>query len=316
MPVPVFAVLAHTGAGWMRCCQGNVSDAVEHLTRVTAMHATEVPRETINIDPGTLGVSALCLALLPLGRVDEARERMAHEVARCRQSERAIDRVTVLASSSLLHGNLGEAEVAGAHAAEALAVAAENGLQEPAIAAAVHAWATAMRDGSDAALAHLVDRIAAYRAAGFGTYLSAILHLAAAAHGQAGKIETGLTLLTQAIDHVESTGERWCEAEVYRLRGELLARQLSGRRAGRPTTKKRVHTGEAAGWIERALDTARRQDAKLWELRATVSLARLRHEHGRTAEARALLKPIDAWFPEGQDWPDVRAMHALLKRLH
>ena len=86
MPVPVFAVLAHTGAGWMRCCQGNFSDAVEHLTRATAMHATEVPRETINIDPGTLGVSALCLALLPLGRVDEARARMAHEVARCRQS--------------------------------------------------------------------------------------------------------------------------------------------------------------------------------------------------------------------------------------
>lgn len=315
MPVPVFAVLAHTAAGWTRCCQGNFSDAVTHLVQATAVHATGEARETINIDAGTLAVTALCLALLPLGRVDEMRARMAQEVARCRQSERAIDRVTVLSSSSLLHSNLGEAEVAEADAAEALAVAAENGLREPAIAAAVHAWAIAVRDGSDAALAHLVDRVGAYRAAGFGTYLSAILNLAAAAHAQAGKIETGLGLLTQAIEHVESTGERWCEAEVYRLRGELLAAQLPTRGVGKAAAKRRAHLREAEGWIERALAAARRQGAKLWELRATVSLARLRHEQGRTAAARALLAPIDAWLPEGRDLPDVRAVHALRERL-
>jgi hypothetical protein len=257
----------------------------------------------------------LCLALLPLGRLDEARTQMAREIARCRRSERAIDRVTALVSSSLLHSNLGEAEVAEAHAAEALAVAADNGLREPVIAGVVHAWATAMRAGSDAALANLVDRIAAYRAAGFGTYLSAILNLAAAAHDQAGKIKTGLALLTQAGEHVESTGERWCEAEVYRLRGELLARQLRATGAGRPTAKKRERTREAEHWMERALDTAHRQGAKLWELRATVSLARLRHESGRTADARALLEPIDALLSEGQDSLDVRAARALRERV-
>jgi len=314
MPVPVFTVLAHTAAGWLRCCQGNFSNAVEHLLHAKAVHAAEVPRETINIDPGTLAVSALCLALLPLGRVDEARARMAQEVARSRQSERAIDRVTVLSSSSLLHGNLGAAEVAEQHAAEALTVAAANGLREPPIAAALHAWAIAMRDGSDAALASLGDRVAAYRAAGFGTYLSAILTLAAAAHARAGRVARGLQLLTQAGDHIESTGEHWCAAEVYRLRGELLMRQHRGRTT-RSSADKSEATRDAKGWIDRALDTARRQGAKLWELRATMVLARFRHEQRRTAEARALLEPIAAAFPAGQELPELDAARTLLARL-
>jgi DNA-binding winged helix-turn-helix (wHTH) protein/tetratricopeptide (TPR) repeat protein len=315
MPVPIFDVLAHTGAGWLRCCRGNFSGAVEHLVHATAVHRAEVPRETINIDPGTLGVTALCLALLPLGRVEEARVRMAQEIARCRQSERAVDRVTVLASSGLLHGNLGEAEVAAQHAAEALAVAAENGVREPPIAATIHAWALAVRDASDAALAHLVDRVAAYRAAGFGTYLSAILNLAATAHGRAGKIEAGLRLLGQAVDHMEATGERWCEPELYRLRGELLAVPRSTRGRGKARAKRRDYIREAENWIECALDAARRQGARLWQLRATVSLARLRHEQGRTADARALLESIAIWFPAGQDVPDLHAAHTLLARL-
>ncbi len=314
MPVPVFAVLAHAAVGWTQCCQGNFRDAVEHLTRATTVHA-EVPREVINIDTGTLAFTALCLALLPLGRLDEARTLMAHEIERCRSSGRAIDRVTALASSGLLYGNLGEAEVAERHTAEALAAAADNGLREPPIAATIHAWATAVRDGTDAALAHLVERIAAFRAAGFGTYLSAILNLAAAAHGQAGKIDTSLELLTQAIEHVESTGERWCEAELYRQRGELLAVQNRVRGARKSPMKKRDLMREPERWIERALDTARLQEAKLWELRATVSLARLRHESGRTAEARALLERMDGWLPGGHDLADTRAVHALLDRM-
>ena len=73
---------------------------------------------------------------------------------------------------------------------------------------------------------------------------------------------------------------------------------------------------EAESWIERALDVARRQDAKLWELRATASLARLREKQRRTAEAGALLEPIVAWFPPGHDSPDLRMAKALLERLH
>jgi len=313
MPVPLFAVLAHAGVGWRFCCEGNFGDALEHLLYATAVYAEGVPRETINIDPGTLAITALCLALLPLGRLDEARARMAAEIARCRKSARPIDRVSVLASSALLHGNLGEAAIAEAQAAESLALAVENGLRAPPIAAAVHACATAMRDGCDAALGNLADRLAEYRAAGFGTYLSAILLLAADAHGRAGRIEAALALVTQAVEHVESTGERWCEAELYRLRGELLATQHRGGGA-KSGGKRQDQRREAERCIARALDVARRQGAKLWELRATVSLARLRHEQGRTVEARALLEPIGTFLPQAQNSADVRAAQVLLER--
>lgn len=314
MPVPVFTVLAHTAVGWTQCCQGNFRDAVEHLTRATTVHA-DVPRDVINIDTGTLAFSALCLALLPLGRLEEARTLMARDIERCRSSERAIDRVSALASSGLLYSNLGDAEVAERHTAEALAAAADNGLREPPIASTIHAWATAMRDGSDAALVNLREHVAAFRAAGLGTYLSAILNLAVTAHAQAGKIEFGLELLDQAVEHMESTGERWCEAELYRQRGELLAAQNPVRGARKSAMKTRDMMREPERWIERALETARRQGAKLWELRATVSLARLRHESGRTAEACALLERMDGWLPGGNDSADMRAARALLDRV-
>src|SRR5262249_26659458 len=138
---------------------------------------------------------------------------------------------------------------------------------------------------------------------------SAILNLAATAHARARKVETGLALVSQAIDHVESTGERWCEAEVYRVRGELLVRQLDGQ------AKRKRRAGAAEQWMERALHTARQQGAKLWELRAAVSLARLRHEQGRRAEARALLQPLDASLPEQPGSRDLEAARMLWERL-
>ena len=72
---------------------------------------------------------------------------------------------------------------------------------------------------------------------------------------------------------------------------------------------------KASDYNERALETARRQGAKLWELRATVSLARLRHESGRTADARALLEQMDGWLPGGNDLADTRAARALIDRV-
>ena len=143
--------------------------------------------------------------------------------------------------------------------------------------------------------------------------MSTILYLAAAAYARAGKVEPGLQLVTEGIDHLQSTGERWCEAELYRLRGELLAMPRNAGAGGK--AKKRNCLREAESWIARAREVARRQAAKLWELRAATSLARLRHAQGRTAEALALLEPITAWFPQGVDSPDLRAASVLLDRL-
>ena len=117
----------------------------------------------------------------------------------------------------------------------------------------------------------------------------------------AGQIEEALTLLDDALRIVERTGERWLEAELNRHKGQLLLRQ------GHPEAAEELY--------RKALSIAEEQDAKLWELRAAVSLARLRRDQGRRAEARDLLAPIYGWFTEGFDTPDLKEAKALLDEL-
>jgi predicted ATPase len=117
----------------------------------------------------------------------------------------------------------------------------------------------------------------------------------------AGQIEEALTLLDDALQIAERTGERWLEAELYRHKGQLLLRQ-----------------GDSAAAEElycSALRIAREQEAKMWELRAAVSRARLRFDQGRSAEARDLLAPVYSWFTEGFDTPDLKEAKALLGEL-
>ena len=123
----------------------------------------------------------------------------------------------------------------------------------------------------------------------------------AAAH--LGHPEDGLQALAEAHTLVEQQEERWWEAEVYRLRGVLLLRQ-----PGTPQA-------EAETWLQRALDVARRQEAKSLELRTAMSLSRLWQRQGKRAEARELLAPVYGWFTEGFDTADLQEAKALLEGL-
>ena len=116
-----------------------------------------------------------------------------------------------------------------------------------------------------------------------------------------GQIDEAAALLDKALQIVEKTRERWFEGELNRHKGELLLR--------------RGHTTAAEQLYRTALGIAREQEAKLWELRAAVSLARLRCDHGRPAEARDLLAPVYGWFTEGFEIPDLKEAKALLDEL-
>ncbi len=117
----------------------------------------------------------------------------------------------------------------------------------------------------------------------------------------AGQVEEAVTLLDDALQIVERTGERWFAAELNRHKGELLLRQ--------------GHSEAAEELYRKALSIAEEQEAKLWELRAAASLARLRRDQGRRAEARDLLAPVYGWFTEGFDTPDLKEAKALLDLL-
>jgi predicted ATPase len=108
--------------------------------------------------------------------------------------------------------------------------------------------------------------------------------------------------LDDVLQMTERTEERWLEAELYRHKGQLLLRQ--------------GHIEAAEGQYRKALGIAREQEAKLWELRASASLARLRRDQGCRAEARDLLIPVYDWFTEGFDTPDLTEAKALLDELN
>ncbi len=129
-----------------------------------------------------------------------------------------------------------------------------------------------------------------------------LLALQADAQLAIGKPEAALASVAAGLKAVEKMGGAPLEAELYRLRGEALL-------AGAGT----VSEAEAA--IEKGIDVARRQNAKSWELRAAMSLARLRRQQGRPQEAVALLAPILAWFTEGLDTADLQAARTLLADL-
>ncbi len=108
--------------------------------------------------------------------------------------------------------------------------------------------------------------------------------------------------MDDALQIVERTGERWFAAELNRRKGQLLMRQ--------------GHSEAAEELYRKALGIAGEQGAKLWELRAAVSLARLRRDQGRRAEARDLLAPVYGWFTEGFGTADLREAKALLEVLN
>ena len=125
--------------------------------------------------------------------------------------------------------------------------------------------------------------------------------LLAGAYEIAGQVEEAAALFDHALQIVERTGQRWFAAELYRHKGQLLLRQ--------------GHSEAAEQLCRKALSIAREQGAKLWELRAAVSLARLcRDQRGHT-EARSLLAPVYGWFTEGFETQDLKGAKALFDEL-
>lgn len=135
------------------------------------------------------------------------------------------------------------------------------------------------------------------------------LALLAEAYGKAGRAEEGLILLADALAVAHKTDERWWEAELHRLKGELLLRQALGDISRSPLHR------EAETCFRHALDVARRQQAKSLELRAAMSLSQLWQQQRKAVEARRLLAPIYGWFSEGLASVDLQKARALLEQL-
>jgi predicted ATPase len=166
-------------------------------------------------------------------------------------------------------------------------------------------WALVTRGVVDEGLAELRKGLSQWRSTGSQYQVPNRLARAADAFRAARHAEEGLGLIDEAIGLVEKGASRWEESEVHRLKGELL--QAS---AGDLT-----NSSECERCFNRALDVARMQSAKLLELRAASSLARLWRVQGKCEQARDLLGSIYGWFTEGFDTPDLKGAKALLDEL-
>jgi len=148
----------------------------------------------------------------------------------------------------------------------------------------------------------------------------------AEAYGKVEQTEEGLTVLAEMLDAVDSSEERFYEAELYRLKGELTLqqeargwrRETSPSFPQAPSLKSQVTQAaqEAEGYFHKAIEIAHRQQAKSWELRAVMSLAKLWQQQGKKTEAHRMLAEIYGWFTEGFDTKDLQEAKALLEELH
>ena len=262
----------------------------------------------LSLDPQT-GILSAWPIQVPLGRVlfclgflDQA---LAHSNAVIAMARRLTDPTLFpifMSTGIRLLLSLGDITAVDEWARQLVAVATEQGYPHFCGEGLVFlGWVAVKRGNVAEGMSLLRSGIAAYQAYGAQLLMPHNIALLAEACEIAGQIDEAMTLLDEALLGIEKTGERWFVAEVYRQKGGLLQRR------GQPEAAEQLY--------RKALRIAREQEAKLWELRAAVSLARLRRDQGRRAEARDFLAPLYGWFTEGFATPDLNEAKALLDEL-
>jgi DNA-binding SARP family transcriptional activator/tetratricopeptide (TPR) repeat protein len=243
-------------------------------------------------------------ALWCLGRPDTAFERASHALRLARQLGQPFSQAIAATYMALLQQLRADPATFRRQAEEALALATEfeaTGYFR-AWAAILVAYAETLDNPEAAGRASLRSAILGFEETGARLRLPYYLALLADAHLRADDPDAGLVVVEEALSHGRETNERWWDAELHRLRAELL---LAGG----------AESAEAEAALRRALEVARGQQAKSLELRAARALAGLWAGSGRTAEARDLLAPVYSWFAEGFDTPDLKGARALLSNL-
>ena len=295
---------AHSVLGEAMFYLGEFVPARAHLEQALAISATPQDRSLPSLFDGAARVIALgttAWVLWLLGYPDQALTRSHAMLTYAQELQHAFSLARALLNVATLHKLRGEADATQEWAEAALAIMTEQGFgQNLGNATFTRGWALAAQGRHEEGMAQMRQGLAARRAMGTGITLAEYSARLGEAYGRIGQAEEGLRLLAEALAVVDK-GDRWYEAELHRIKGELLLRQAV------------PDAPQAEACFQQALAVARRQQAKSWELRAAMSLSRLWQQQGKRAEARELLAPIYSWFTEGFDTPDLQEAKALLE---
>jgi predicted ATPase len=303
---PELFVVAHRAQVQALFWQGELSLAHTHVEHALALYDPQQMRAhavRYGQDSGVYCRLVGALTLWLLGYPDQARQWSEAALTQAQGLRHTFTLNQALVFSAILHQLRREAAVTLERAEVQRALCTEHEFAD------YLAWGTVLWGAALAAqgawaegLAQMRQGLAAYQPRGRAPWLL-FLGLLAEACERTGQVEEGLHALREALEVMQTSEERMYEAEVYRLKGELLLQQSA------------AHQEEAEAWYQQALEIARHQQAKSWELRAAMSLSRLWQRQGKRTEARQLLAPIYGWFTEGFDTADLQEAKALLDEL-
>jgi predicted ATPase/class 3 adenylate cyclase len=252
--------------------------------------------------PNVWWLGYLALTLTYLGHLDQGRLRKNQTLSEARQRQHAYSTASALHYACWVEQLVGSTDNTEQLAMELVALSNEQGFADRLGWGLFHrGWSMTGLDRANEGLCLLTKGLSVYRAIGavYGTPM--MLLLQAECYGKLGRPSEGLNCVAEAAQIIKSTDERRDEAEVYRLRGDLL-KTMDDRAAAEHNYRE-------------GLAVAARQSAKLFELRAATGLARLWRDQGKRTEARNLLAPIHGWFTEGFDTPVLQDAKALLSEL-
>jgi class 3 adenylate cyclase/predicted ATPase len=302
---PAGLVLAHQSLGRNLMFAGRLVLSRSHLEETIALCESDGRQSFVReagVHPLVASQAFLSIVLFCLGHPDQALTRSNAAIAEAARVGHPPSLAVALTNGARLVSFTGDDAALGELVDQLVRVTTERGfLLWRAMGTAYLGWVKVKHGEVVEGISLLRSGSAAYRATGAEAWVPYQIALLARACEIAGQIEEAVSLLDDALQIVERTGERWLEPELNRHKGQLLLRQ--------------GHSEVAEGLYGKALSIAEEQDAKLWELRATTSLARLRRDQGCHTGARDLLAPIYGWFTEGFDTPDLREAKTLLDEL-
>jgi class 3 adenylate cyclase/predicted ATPase len=311
---PAFVVEAHRALGMTLWHLGEFAAAQKHCEQGIALYDAEAIREAAQkldlyvLNPWMFCWGFVALSLWLLGYPDQALKRAHEALTLTREWSHSFSSAMALNIAAWIHQfrqeeqatqEVTEAEIVFCNEQGFTLVSAEGTM--------LQGWAL-VEQGKEEGLVQIRQGLATWSATGAEMSLLYFLILLAEAYRKAGQAEEGLSTLSEALTLVNRTGERFYEAELYRLRGELTLQQSKVE-----SHKSKVE--EAEGYFLNAIKIAQHQQTKSLELRAIVSLARLWQQQGKQHAARTMLSDIYNWFTEGFDTKDLQEAKALLDEL-
>ena len=300
-------MIGHRALATSLLCTGDITEGREHYNQALALYDPAAHRRLATRFGQDVGVTILSwrpLALWLLGYPEAALADLEHALTNAREIGHAATLMLALYVTGLTHILCGNYAAANAQSDEVVPLADEKGsTMWKAYGMLNQGWVFSLTEKALDAVQTITSGLTALRSTGSTLWIPSCLAHLAPAYAELGQFDDAWRCISEAMTLVETTKETWFEAEVHRIAGEIALKSPE------------PDAAKAETYFERALAVARQQQSKSFEVRASMSLARLWRDQGNVQQARELLAPVYGWFTEGFDTRDLKEAKALLEEL-